>query len=104
MKNTILKYALLNALGTAFYIVLVASFFFYGLKRLGPGETVLIPMAMLMLLVLSASLTGALIFGRPVMWYVDGKKKEALSLLGYTLGFFLVITLVAFGALVVHLK
>ena len=105
MKNTILKHAFLNALGTALYITLVAGFFSYVTKNPKPDKpTILIPMFTLMLLVFSASITSTLMFGRPVVWYLDGKKKEALSLLGYTLGCFFVITLLALVALAIHLK
>jgi len=46
---------------------------------------------MLLVLVFSAALTGILIFGRPAIWYLDGKKSEALFLLFYTLGALLII-------------
>lgn len=59
-------------------------------------NTVLIPMAMILLLVVSASVTGSLVIGRPVLWYLDGKKKEAVSLLITTVGFLALIMLVAF--------
>lgn len=97
MKNTILKFAGLHALGTALYITLVASFMFYA-SRIFPSkkeDIALIPIAMLLLLVLSASVTGSLVFGRPVLWYLDGKKKEAVSLLMATLGFLFLITIFA---------
>lgn len=104
MKNTIVKTALFNAIATALYIVLIASFLFYAPKLFGPAgpddnKTPLIPIVMLSLLVFSAALTGSLIFGRPILWYLDGKKAEALQLLFLTLGIFLIITLVAISAL-----
>ena len=98
MKNTIVKNAILNALATALYIVLVASFVFYVPKIFaadGP-DTVLAPVAMLSLLVFSAALTGWLVLGRPVLWYLDGRKREAVALFGYTLAAFFGITIVAF--------
>lgn len=99
-KGEIAKKAILNALGTAGYIVLVAHFFFYGSKIFGAGpDTVLAPITMLSLLVFSASLVGLLIFGRPVLWYWDGAKREAVSLLCYTLGAFLIITLAILSTL-----
>lgn len=94
MRNKIIKYAILNALGTALYIGAVASLLFYGLKDSGP-DTVLAPIVMLLLFVFSAAFTGLLVFGRPVLWYLDGEKEEAVSLLVATLGIFLVITIVA---------
>ena len=56
----------------------------------------LAPAAMLLLFVFSAGVTSSLVFGRPVLWYVEGKKQEALSLLFYTLGFLFVITVILF--------
>jgi len=92
----ILKYAIINSLGTAIYIVAVASFIFFGLDRVfGDEKTVFIPILMLLVLVFSAALTGILIFGRPAIWYLDGKKSEALFLLFYTLGALLIIIIIA---------
>jgi len=97
MKN-IFKYAFLNSFLTALYVVVVASFMFFMGSRF-PGEdiqSVLTPITILMLLVFSVALVGTLMFGRPVLWYMDGKKKEAVVLLFYTLGLFFLITVLAF--------
>ncbi len=93
----ITKYSLLDSLGTAVYIVLVASLI-YSLSNSGfqVGNALVVPIFMLMLFVFSAAFTGLLVFGRPVMWYLDGKKKEALSLLVYTLAILLIATIIAF--------
>lgn len=91
MHNKIIKYASLNALGTALYIALIASVLFYAPKVFhteNTPDTVLAPIAVLCLFVFSAALTGFLMLGRPVAWYIDGQKKEALSLLAWTLGIF----------------
>lgn len=105
-KSDIIKKAMLNAVGVALYIIAVASFLFYVPKIFGPEQkpdTVLAPITMLSLLVLSASLIGLLIFGRPILWYWDGQKREAISLLAYTLGIFLTITIIALVALLLSL-
>jgi hypothetical protein len=95
------KTAFFNALVTTVYIALVGAFMFYGGEiRLGRTNTLLVPIALLLLFVFSAALTGFLIFGRPVLWYLDGKKKEALELLFTTLGFFSGITAVVILLLV----
>ncbi|MCC7522684.1 hypothetical protein IT407_02710 [Candidatus Uhrbacteria bacterium] len=101
MKNSIVKIAGLNALGTALYVALVASFLTYVPPMFfsKAEDTVLIPIAMLLLFVLSASITGSLVVGRPVLWYLDGKKKEAVSLFMMTLGFLFLTTIVAFAVL-----
>ena len=101
MKSAILKYAGLNALGTVLYISLVASLFFYAPVIFGSTgkDTVLIPIAMLSLFVLSASVTGMLVLGRPILWYLDGKKKEAVSLLVMTVAVLFLLTCIAFVCL-----
>ena len=93
MKKDIIKNALINAFVVATYVTAIASFLFYVPKSFGPVDSVLVPIVMLLLFVFSAALMGVLIFGRPILWYLDGKKEEAFSLLVYTLGIFLLITL-----------
>ncbi|MCL5019121.1 MAG: hypothetical protein M1426_01400 [Patescibacteria group bacterium] len=90
------KTAIVNALATALYIVAVGAFMYYGsLVKIGRANVILVPITLLLLFVFSAALTGFLIFGKPAQMYVDGKKKEALSLLTYTLVSFSIITLIA---------
>ncbi len=95
MKN-IFQTALVNALATGAYIAAVATFIFYIPKNLDQVKTPLIPTFMLLLLVFSAALTGFLVFGKPILWYLDGQKKEALLLLAHTLAILLLLTIVAF--------
>ncbi len=95
--------AIVNALTTVIYVAAVASFIFYGSQgKFGSNKTILIPIVMLLLFVFSAALTALLIFGRPALLYLDGKKKEALQLLTYTLGVFLALTLVAIFLLITY--
>ena len=100
--NKIIKNALIDTIGTTAYIILVVSFIF-SLQVLAPNEDIIIiPIAMLLLFVCSAAITGFLVFGKPVMLYIDGKKKEAVSLLTHTLGMLVLITIVAFIFLLVY--
>lgn len=101
MKPHILKPAALNALGTALYVTLVVSFIFYIPQILGPVQEpqILIPISMLLLFVFSAALTSFLVLGKPILWYLDGQKKEAISLFAYTLGMLFILMLIAFCAL-----
>lgn len=95
--NKIIKNAFIDALGTVIYIIIVASFMFFLQEDVAKEpDTVLAPIAMLLLFVFSAALTGTLVFGRPILWYMDGKKKEAISLISYTLGILLIITILVF--------
>lgn len=61
----------------------------------GDGKNFFIPIFMLLLLVLSVAVMGVLIFGKPLMLYLDGAKKEGVKLLLYTIGFLFIMTLVS---------
>jgi hypothetical protein len=99
--NKIIKRAFIDSFGTAIYIILVVSFIFslqiFASKK---EDIIIIPIAMLLLFVCSAAITGFLVFGKPAMLYIDGKKKEAVSLLGYTIGILFLITLIIFILLI----
>jgi hypothetical protein len=99
-KPSILKYALLNATLTACYVILIGLFFRNAKALFGDGpESLLIPMGMLLLFIFSALVCGGLVLGRPIMWYLDGQKKEALKLLGYTTLVIFIIMIIVFIAL-----
>lgn len=107
MKSPILKFAALNAAGTALYITFVASLLFNASVTVifsGTKDTVLIPIAMLLLFVLSASVTSSLVLGRPIIWYLDGKKKEAVSLFVATIGFLFLIMFAVFSVIAIFLR
>ncbi len=72
-----------------------------GSKLFGEEDTFFTPVAVLMLLVLSAAVMGTLVFGRPILMYLDGKKREAVMFLGYTLGWLTLLTLLVFLSLAV---
>ena len=101
MKNNIIKNAVINAGLSALYIVLIGSFLFYipKLFHSDKPDTAFAPILMLSLFVFSAALMGILIFGKPILWYLDHKKQEAVSLLVYTLGIFFVSILLISAAL-----
>lgn len=101
--DQIIKRAVLNAVGTLAYIVLVVSFIFSLRILPEPEDMIIVPIAMLLLFVCSAAITGFLVFGKPVMLYLDGKKKEAVTLLSYTLGILVLITLLVFILLIAYL-
>ena len=95
------KRGILNALA-AFAYVLAVALFMTSLQNPGspdsPEIKILAPIGFLMLFVLSAAVMGLLIFGAPVMRYIDGRKKEAIQLLGWTVGSLAVITLCTLSA------
>lgn len=95
-KKSIIKYALANGLWTALYVFIIGFLFNSAGHIFGntPDNT-LMPVAFLLLFMISATITGGLVLGRPLLWYLDGKKKDALKLFGYTLFvLILVMTLV----------
>ncbi len=95
-KKTIIKRAFIHAVGAATYIALVATFMPIAGKIFGPdnNKNILGPMVFLMTLVISVAVMGMLIFGKPILLYLDGLKKEAVSLIIYTIGF-LILTVAA---------
>ncbi len=98
--NRIWKWALLNSLLTTLYVYAIGLFIFYaGSIKLGKANVFLAPIALLMLFVFSAGLTSFLVLGKPVLMYIDGKKKEAIYLLVYTFLFMFIFTLFSLGLL-----
>ncbi len=77
------------------YITVVATIMYYGPKAVGPVDSVIAPIALLSLFVLSAATMGYIFFYQPAQLYLDGDKKTALDLFVKTLGTFAVITLIA---------
>jgi len=91
--NKIFKTALINTIGTTLYVGAVGGFMYYGsMIKIGQKAGFLAPVTLLLLFVFSAALTGSLIFGKPILLYLEGKKKEAFTLLISTLSIFFIIT------------
>ncbi|HTM68228.1 MAG TPA: hypothetical protein VL426_02910 [Candidatus Binatia bacterium] len=98
-NDEVAKRGMLHALGAFLYILAVVTLVsnlqrFFGDR---PDPKFLAPLAMLSLLVLSAAVMGMLVFGKPVMLYIDGKKKEAVAMVCWTVGTFAVITVAVFA-------
>lgn len=90
-----MKNPFLNALLAALYIISLVSAIFYGGPLLsGKEETVLIPITMLSLFVLSAAVMGFLFLSKPLQLYFDGSKREAAAFFLKTVLSFAAITLV----------
>ena len=95
MKKELVKYSFLMAVGELAYIFLVVLFMRNAQKILGNDQNIISTMAFLLVVVLSASVSGALILGKPIMLYLDNKKKEAIILFSLTLGWFLLFIIIA---------
>ncbi len=85
-----------HALGVAVYVGLIALVITSSHNWFGPATDFWGPTLILLLLTLSVAVVGSLIFIRPALWALDGRKKEALVLLFYTLGWLAMMTIIAF--------
>ncbi len=87
--------SLIQATGTALYVAAVAFLISNASAFFGKGPSALSLAAFLMLLVLSVAVTGLLIFGKPVLLYLDGAKKQAIAMLLATIAWLFTITVIA---------
>lgn len=100
-NNEVRKKGVVNALAAFAYVVTIASFMALLQNQNSPDSPeikLLAPIGFLMLFVLSAAVMGTLIFGAPLMLYIDGKKKEAVQVFIWTLGSLATITVCALSA------
>jgi len=82
-----MKKPFLFALVAALYIVnIVLAISFFSVMM--PEDTIIIPMAMLGLFVLSAAVMGFLFLYEPFSLYMENKKREAVIFFAKMLGFF----------------
>jgi hypothetical protein len=97
MKNSkLLSYSLLHALGVLAY-VLAISWFLSNIEKIfnnGKPDNFLAPAVMLILLVISATITGTLVLGRPILLYLENQKAEAIKMLSYTVGWLAIIAMI----------
>ena len=96
MKNMNLYVrGLINAVLALAYIFLASLFVNFIPKLFGPESNgnggILGFSVFLMFFVLSATVMGTLVLGKPVMLYIDGQKKDAVKLLGITIGWMFVL-------------
>lgn len=103
MKNSkLIITAILDSVGVAAYIFLVALIMNNGDKIFGTVDNeTFTPVAFLLLFVFSALITGGLVLGRPIMLYADGQKKEGIKLLFYTGASLFILMVLAFLTLVI---
>ena len=93
MKKLI-KRGFLNALATGAYVATLVTLILNGEKLFGTIDNILGPIAFLLVFVVSASITGSLVLGKPILMYLDGQKKEAVKLFMYTIGSLAIIAII----------
>lgn len=94
MKN-LYKWSFVHALGILVYIVIVATIMNNGDRLFGHEDNFVTPIAFLLLFTLSAIVVGLLGLAKPIMLYLDGKKKEAVTMISLTAGWLFVFTIAA---------
>lgn len=89
-KSNIIGWAALHAAVATGYILLVVNL----IQIIAPKdpETPFGAAGFLLLFCLSAAIMASLVFGRPVLWYLDGRKKDAVTLLLWIIFFLFVAT------------
>lgn len=103
MKKTLLGQSFVLAFGESVYVALVAIFMsnlqtvFAGHDKPGAMGFVIL----LLLFVISAAVSGALILGKPILIYFEHRKKEALKLFGLVLGWLIIFMIILILALAV---
>ena len=101
MKTSkLLLLALLNSLGTLVYVSAVVLLMTNAQKFFGSSNNFLGSAAILLLFVISATIVGLLVLGRPGFLYFNGFKREGIVLLVYTVVFLLIITIAIFLTLI----
>lgn len=84
-----------NALFAAVYIVLIVTLITSFERFFGQTEdTILAPMAMLSLLVLSVAIMGYLFVFEPLRMYIDGNKQGSAAFFGKTIAYFALCALI----------
>lgn len=78
-------FSALHSLGVLAYVSLVVLFMNNAQNIFGKSDNILTGVIILLIFILSALVTGSLVLGRPILYYLDGKKVEALKLLFYTI-------------------
>ena len=99
-KPNLVLHSLGHSVLVLLYVGVVASIMRNGSHWFGVQDSAWTPVAVLMLLVLSAAVTGTLVLGRPLVMYIEGAKKEALKFFGYTIGWLFLLTLTIFVVMV----
>jgi hypothetical protein len=90
-KQALVVKGLAHAAATALYVALVTLFMSNARYIFGEKDDALIPVFMLLLFIISATVTSLLVLGRPLQLYLAGSKKEAMTLLAATVGWLVAI-------------
>lgn len=91
-KNLLESFGL--AAGTIVYVGLVGLIMMNAEYIFGSMPSPINFMTFLLLFVVSATITGSLVLGRPLYLYFSDKKKDAFTLFGLTLAWLLIVLII----------
>ena len=94
MNSKLIWRTLLHALGVLAYSSFAAAILSSGDALFGNGPGVWGGVAFLMLFVLSATVVGLLVLGKPVALFITGESKEAVTFLAATVAWLAILTAV----------
>lgn len=101
MTTQMKKRSLLHSLGVVAYVALVATFMRNANNLVGTTDTILTGMVFLLLLTVSAAIVGSLVFGYPVVLFLNGQKKEGVMTAITTIGWLAAELAVALVVLII---
>lgn len=101
-KSNYLLKSFISAGGVLVYVSGVAWLGFNNQRIFGKPTDFLTSLFVLLLFVISASVTGLLVLGKPIHWYWNGFKKEALILLFATLAWLAIFLIVVVAVLLLR--
>jgi len=93
-----IKNPVINALLAMSYIVALVSAVFNSPNDAEHVGSIIMPIAILSLLVLSVAVMAYLFFYQPILLFIENKKTEAVHFFLKTVGSFAILTLLVLGA------
>ena len=98
VNSKLLQQAIVSSVCVLAYVGIISWVLIHGEQFFGslPRGDIRGLMLFLMLFVFSALITGLTVLGRPTYLFLNGQKKEALTLLGYTVAGLFVLTFLTF--------
>ena len=78
-------YGVMHSLGVLAYVSLVVLFMSNAQNIFGKGDNFMTGIIILLVFILSALITGSLVLGKPILFYLDGKKEAGVRMLFYTI-------------------
>ncbi len=100
--SLLVKKAVLNAVGVTAYVLALTWFMNHAQQLSGTQQPDwLVGTFMLLLFMVSACVTGALVLLKPILMYLDGAKRDALRLLAYTVVSLVIIAVIVLVTIIV---